>query len=205
MSTQKRNRKQNSLSQQGFRPLRPSIQLDRSREASNSIAPRLLVIRASNTIDLFNTLPVDEGWNTHCLISKCKLLVGYSLLSFTIDNNTNNRVVHIMLFPPNPNRPYSPIKPNFREEETQKELFSNSALLHSCLGSLAITVSSLPNSQLGHEVAYHFGQAIAIINKSIGNFQYESATKKDKTICAVAVITHFEVRALSTSASIYNS
>jgi hypothetical protein len=69
------------------------------------------------------------------------------------------------------------------------------------LAQVAIALSSLPSIDLSYNVAYHFGQAIAIANKRVANFHREPLTQRDGAIQIVYVLIQLEVRTLSVSAS----
>jgi hypothetical protein len=60
---------------------------------------------------------------------------------------------------------------------------------------------SLTNIDLGPDVIYHFGKAIAKVNKRMANFQHEAIRIQDKTILAVSLLTHWEVQTYFPSAS----
>jgi hypothetical protein len=157
-----------------------------------------LLVPASHKIDPFNTLPVDERGNSQYLISKRKLPAGLSLSAFVIDNNLNNQVVFAFSDPTD--HPYSPIKPCFGEEEGLKVIMSDSATLHITLSHVAMGLRSLPNIDLDSDVIYHLGKTIAIVNKRMGNFQYEAIRIQDKTIFVVSLLTHWEVQTYFPSA-----
>jgi hypothetical protein len=159
------------------------------------------VVPGGSGIDPFGTLPVGKHGNFGYLTSKRKLLAGYQLLFSTMNNNTNNQVVYIMFFPPE--RPFSPIKPTFGVDEVFHSLFSNPALLHVMLATLAALLSNLTNVKLGPDAVYHHSQAIATVNRSIAIFRHESTLAMDNTICVVATLAHLEVRILSIPEGFY--
>lgn len=76
-------------------------------------------------------------------------------------------------------------------------MLSDSAMLHVTLAHIAMGSCNLPNIELGPDVIYYIGQAIAIVNKRISNFYYEPIMHKDKTIMTITILTHFDVRTLS--------
>lgn len=71
---------------------------------------------------------------------------------------------------------------------------SDSAVLHITLSHIAMGLRSLLSIELGPDIIYHLGRAVAIVNKRIANFRYETIAIKDKTIFTVSFLTHWEVR-----------
>jgi hypothetical protein len=194
----KQKLKQNWQSKQAPRPLRPYDKSNRSKESSNAALPGILVAPASHKVDPFNTLPVDGGGDTQYLMSNSKLPPGLSL-RFPIDNNTNNQIVYTVFYPTD--RPYSTVRPSFGEMEVTRNLLDDSATAHMMLAQVALALSSLSSIDLSYNVAYRFGQAIAIANKRVANFHREPITQRDGAIQIVHVLIQFEVRTLSVSDS----
>jgi hypothetical protein len=139
------------------------------------------------------------------------------LSASVIDNNPNNQVVYTVWYPASmktssglqqflqtvrhwTDRPYSPIKPAFGEEENTKVIMSDSAMLHILLSHVATGLRSLQIIDLGVDAIYHYSKAIAIVNKRIANFHYEAIGTKNLTILVVSLLIHWEVRTFPPSA-----
>jgi hypothetical protein len=200
VSFRKQNQKEASRPKQLTRQLRPNSNSDRSREFSNSAVPRDQLVRTnaktnfyrgqtSNKFDPFNALPVGEEGHSHYLISNSRL----PRQSFSFLLSLIHQAVRYLFHPTT--RRYSPIRPIIEESESLRAAIFDSALLHIALAHISTSLSNLTGTKLGPEAFYHIAQGIAIVNKRLANFRRKTVT--DNTICAITILTHLEVRAVS--------
>lgn len=76
---------------------------------------------------------------------------------------------------------------------------TDSAPLHAALALSALSLCNAARINSSHEMAYHAGRAISLVNKRIANSSQEVVS--DATMFAVGVLTAFEVH-LPPSASV---
>ena len=106
-------------------------------------------------------------------------------------NHISNILKDFLIFKPS----YAPL---FQKEDIFNFAMTDSASLHSLLVHSALNLRGLGQLKQDHEMLYHQGETIRLINGRLGDSRHKTAS--EATIFTVANMTHIEVCSISYSA-----
>ena len=106
-------------------------------------------------------------------------------------NHISNILKDFSIFKPS----YAPL---FQKEDIFNFAMTDSASLHSLLVHSALNLRGVGQLKQDHEMLYHQGETIRLINGRLGDSQDKPAS--EATIFTVANMTHIEVCSISYSA-----